>query len=351
MLTHMHAQNRGAHIKTWRLILEALKDFLIQTVNLEFTPRGVQLLAMDEGSVAMAHLFLEVRGFDVYECSETRSIGLRILDLLKAIKAMSSVDEISFDIPVGGELELVITGKEHKKETKIEFHLRSLDVDRRRYLVPRADWRRTIQIPTKDFKTYISTLAGMGADDLVVEWRDKVLSFLAEEDNKRCRISISTVEKDVPAAPESEPAPPDVSTTPSGIPVAGAGLLGVPSVPQIEPLYATAGAQKRSLSEAEEPAAKRPVPLLPEPHSPPIVTPDDLPSINARFPMKYLTWFTKAEQLNTVVRVLLKRRFPLCLTYEIIEWGELTFCVNPAADDDDVGDEEVDEDAYDDFDL
>lgn len=348
MHSHMHAVNRGAHIKTWRLILEALKDFLIQTVNLEFTPKGVQLLAMDEGTVAMAHLFLEVRGFDAYECTETRTIGLRILDLLKAIKAMSSVDEISFDIPSGGELELVITGREHKKETKIEFHLRSLDVDRRRYHVPRADWRRTIQIPTKDFKTYISTLAGIGADDLVVEWRDKVLSFSAEEDNKSCSISISTVEKDVPAAPESESSLPPTPEAALAPPLPQA-LFGVPSVPQIEPL----SFGKRSLSEGEESASKRQreVPLLPEPHSPPIVTPDDLPSINARFHMKYLTWFTKAEQLNTVVRVLLKRRFPLCLTYEIIEWGELTFCVNPITGDDEGGDEEMDEEAFEDFDM
>jgi hypothetical protein len=52
------------------------------------------------------------------------------------------------------------------------------------------------------------------------------------------------------------------------------------------------------------------------------------------FSLRYLNWFTKAEPLNAVVRVLLKRDFPLCLTYEIIDWGELTFCVSPSVGDD-----------------
>ena len=60
----------------------------------------------------------------------------------------------------------------------------------------------------------------------------------------------------------------------------------------------------------------------------------EVPDFRRQFEIKYMLYFTKAEPLNAVVRVLLRHDYPLCLTYEITEWGQLTFCLNPKIEED-----------------
>jgi proliferating cell nuclear antigen PCNA len=277
-------RNRATQIKRWKDILEALKDFLIGVVNMDFRSDGIQLLAMDASNTALAYLMLQASGFVEYRCAVRQSVGLKIADLLKAIKAMSSADDMTFSIEEDS-LKLSIVGNDAHRHTSIEYALPSLHTESRRFRIPMTEWGRTIQIPTKDFKSYISTLANTGADYLAIDWRDGVLSLSAEEDTISAKISISTVERAVEG--EAEQAP------------------------------------KRQRMDDEVP------------HSPPMVSPSHVLDFNRRFELKYMGYFTKAEPLNAVVRVLLRPDYPLCLTYEITDWGQLTFCLNPSIEEDD----------------
>jgi len=299
----VYAKNRGTQIKRWREILEALKDFLLSAVNLDFVPSGVQLLAMDASKTAMAHLFLKAEGFAEYQCGSTmQTVGVKIADLLKAIKAMNNATDVTFKVAqTEKRLELVITGVDERKRTAIEFNLASLETDAQRFRIPHTEWRRTIQIPTKDFKSYIATLFNTNADAMVIEWRDRMLTLRAEEDSRQCKISISTIEKDIEEAPDDRAAadaPSDAATEQSP--------------------------KRQRLAPSAE---------LPSPVSPPFVA-EDVPDFCERFQLKMMQHFTKAEPLNAVVRILLRAHFPLCLTYEITEWGSLTFFLNPKLDED-----------------
>jgi proliferating cell nuclear antigen len=303
----VYAKTRGTQIKRWREILEALKDFLLSAVNLDFVPTGVQLLAMDASKTAMAHLFLKAEGFAEYQCSAMQTVGIKIADLLKAIKAMSTATDVTFKVVQSDKRhELVITGVDERKHTAIEFNLTSLETDSQRFRIPHTEWCRTIQIPTKDFKSYIATLFNTNAETMVIEWHDRILTLRAEEDTRQCKISIATTEKSIDDAPEDRK---EKRSAPD----------------------------EASDASSEQPAKRQrvaPSAELPSPVSPPFVA-EDVPDFCERFELKYMQHFTKAEPLNAVVRILLRANFPLCLTYEIVEWGSLTFFLNPKIDEDD----------------
>ena len=281
----IYVKNRATQIKRWRDILEALKDFLIGVIDLDFRADGIQLLAMDNSHTALAYLMLQADGFVEYRCQSRQSIGLKIADLHKAIKAMSSAENMVFRI-AKDSLRLTIIGHDEQRHTSIEYALPSLQSNAQRFKIPQTEWGRTIQIPTKDFKNYITTLHNTGSETLSIEWQNGVLSLSAEEDTISAKISVSTVERDVAELEQS--------------------------------------AKRQRVDESTQ---EQEAPL--EMHSPPFVSPSNMPDFSRRFELKYMSYFTKAEPLNAVVRVLLRPDYPLCLTYEITAWGQLTFCLSP----------------------
>lgn len=306
-------RNRATQIKRWKDILEALKDFLIGVVNFEFKPEGIQLLAMDGSNTALAYLLLQADGFMEYDCKERQSIGLKIVDLLKTIKAMSDSDDMTFMI-AKDSLQLTIVGKDVQKKTVIEYKLPSLSTDSKRFRIPSTEWGRTIQIPTKDFKSYITKLSGTGSDVVAIEWRRGILSLAASDDTIRAKISVSTVERKVAEA--------DPNFNGSSLNAEAEQQPKRQKLSQQEPFL---DHQFTNHSDVLEPPSETPA----------LVAREEVANFSRTFDMKYLSFFTKAEPLNAVVRVLLREDYPLCLTYEITDWGQLTFVLNPKAEEDD----------------
>src|SRR4030042_379439 len=73
-------------------------------------------------------------------------------DFLKAIKAMSSADDMTFSIEEDS-LKLSIVGNDAHRHTSIEYALPSLHTESRRFRIPMTEGGRTTQTPTKDLKS------------------------------------------------------------------------------------------------------------------------------------------------------------------------------------------------------
>lgn len=295
-------------IKMLQSVFESLKEMVIHTVNLDFHENGLELMYMTSTHVAIVYLFLGKSSFFKYACEQTRTIGIRLQDVLAAIRACRETKQLRIEIPSDGA-SLVFITEPINGQREVRYTLDGLDTDGAKLKIPQAQWKQTIQMPTKDLKEIVRTFDF--TSELRIQWRDGVLRFSASEENKTAEIAINTKPRGEDAAPTSAPS-------------AGAPPLDAPTVPQLPPLMGapTLGGCGGTVDAAP-----------PEPA--PIDAPQHLSEVDALFPMRYLKWFTKTEGLgNSMVRLLLKPDFPLCLTYELATDGVLTFVLNASEPED-----------------
>jgi proliferating cell nuclear antigen len=74
-------------------IVEAIKD-LVTDVNIDCSPTGLSLQAMDSSHVALVALSLSSEGFEKFRCDKTMTLGLNIGNLSKVMKLGENDDTI-----------------------------------------------------------------------------------------------------------------------------------------------------------------------------------------------------------------------------------------------------------------
>ena len=78
-------------------VFEVLKDIL-DDINIVFTAKGVEILAMDTASVVLVHVFLDSVNFEEYSCPEDITAGVNVSNLFKLLKSVSSQDTLDMSI-------------------------------------------------------------------------------------------------------------------------------------------------------------------------------------------------------------------------------------------------------------
>jgi proliferating cell nuclear antigen len=74
-------------------IIESIKD-LVTDVNIDITPTGLSLQAMDSSHVALVSLNLQCSGFEHYRIDRAMTLGLSVSNLAKVLKLSSNEDSI-----------------------------------------------------------------------------------------------------------------------------------------------------------------------------------------------------------------------------------------------------------------
>lgn len=75
-------------------IVEAIKD-IVNNVNLEATPKGLGMQAMDPTHVALVGLNLGEEGFKEYRADKNFSLGIKLANLNKLLKCAGNDDMIT----------------------------------------------------------------------------------------------------------------------------------------------------------------------------------------------------------------------------------------------------------------
>ena len=87
-----HAKlNEGLLIKK---LIDSIKD-LVSDINLEVSPMGISLQAMDSSHVALVTLNLSSEGFEEYRCDKQMTLGVSVQNLSKIMKCGGNDDSIT----------------------------------------------------------------------------------------------------------------------------------------------------------------------------------------------------------------------------------------------------------------
>ena len=90
------------HAVLLKRILEALKDLVLQA-NLDCSPTGIALQALDQSHVSLVALLLRQEGFEEYRCDRSIPLGINISSMTKILKWAGNEDSVTIKASDDGD--------------------------------------------------------------------------------------------------------------------------------------------------------------------------------------------------------------------------------------------------------
>uniref|UniRef100_A0A6C0JUS5 Proliferating cell nuclear antigen PCNA N-terminal domain-containing protein n=1 Tax=viral metagenome TaxID=1070528 RepID=A0A6C0JUS5_9ZZZZ len=153
-------------IAPFRTLMTALKDILLET-NITFTPDGIKIINMDKSHTILAHLQLDAKQFETFECKMDKiTIGVNMLHLFKLINTIDSNDTLTIYIEDVDYMDGVVQYLGLKfengdiKQQKIQ-KLRLIEPDHEELEVPNVTFSSILNLPSTDFQKIIRDLSSI----------------------------------------------------------------------------------------------------------------------------------------------------------------------------------------------
>jgi len=89
---------KTVQIAPFRTLMTALKDIFVET-NISFKKDGMRIVNMDQSHTILAHLYLDAKNFELYDCKEDKIIiGVNMFHLFKLINTVDNDDTLTIFI-------------------------------------------------------------------------------------------------------------------------------------------------------------------------------------------------------------------------------------------------------------
>ena len=146
-------------------VIEAIKD-LVTDGNIDCSPQGMSMQAMDSVNVALVDLRLANDGFDVYKCKRPMTIGVNLLSMAKIMKLAGNTDKMVLSaMEVGDTLNFHFHSQDRKKQAKFELKLMDIDVDMME--MPTMEYEAVVEMPSAGLQRIVRDLMTLGDQVLI----------------------------------------------------------------------------------------------------------------------------------------------------------------------------------------
>lgn len=151
-------------ISPFRTLMAALKDVLVET-NITFQADGIKIINMDKSHTILAHLKLEAKNFEVYECKKEKIIiGVNMFHLFKLINSIDNDDILTMYIENCDYVDGVVSHLSLKfengdiRQCKTQ-KLRLIEPDMEELSYPDVNFSSIINLPSYDFQKIVRDLS------------------------------------------------------------------------------------------------------------------------------------------------------------------------------------------------
>eukprot|EP00994_Dinema_validum_P000208 NODE_1037_length_1137_cov_145.882353_g792_i0.p1 GENE.NODE_1037_length_1137_cov_145.882353_g792_i0~~NODE_1037_length_1137_cov_145.882353_g792_i0.p1 ORF type:complete len:263 (+),score=71.77 NODE_1037_length_1137_cov_145.882353_g792_i0:58-846(+) len=160
-------------------ILEAIKD-LVNEANLECSPSGVQLQAMDSSHVSLVTLLMKSNGFEEYHCDRNISLGINMGSMSKILKCAGVDDSIT--LRCQDEADTVTFVFESKEKDKVsDFQLKLMAIDAESLGIPEQEYKAVVTMSSAEFQRICRDLSMLG-DTVNISVTKEGVKFAAQGD-------------------------------------------------------------------------------------------------------------------------------------------------------------------------
>ena len=281
----------------WKRVLEPVKEVVLDA-NLECSPSGIQLQAMDPSHVSLVTLLLRSEGFKQYSCSRNVNLGINLSNMSKILKCANKDDSVTLRYEGQDALTFLVESSGHEKVS--EFVMRLMEIEGESLGIPEQTYSATISMGSSDFSKLCRDMMTFGESVQISVAKDHV-KFTTRGDFGQ---GSTTVRPTIAA---------DLTRT---------------TVKQEQGVKQEPGAQEDTkegiLPEAiqnETGPSKNAV----------LLSTDEEVCLN--FALKNLVNFTKASGLSDRVTLRIAMNEPLQVEYKIENFGYMRFYLAPKVDD------------------
>jgi proliferating cell nuclear antigen len=247
--------------------MTALKDILLET-NISFTPEGIKIINMDKSHTILAHLSLQAKNFEHYECSQPKIvIGVNMFHLFKLINTIDNDDTLTIYIEEDDYTDGIVQFLGLKfengdiKQQKIQ-KLRLIEPETDELEGPDVKFSSVLNLPSSDFQKIIRDLSCI-SDKIEIK-------------------SVATAE--------------------------GAELI----------FKCSGGFAQAEVRRAESDGSMEY-----------IIKQDNSKIIQGEFSLKNLSYFIKCTNLCSSIEIYLENDLPLVVKYNVASLGEIKLCLAP----------------------
>lgn len=160
-------------------LVEALKQIIVEA-NIECTPEGIRIVAMDEHHTILVRLFLDAKKFDEFVCPTPITIGVDITQLFSLLKTMSQNDILTLYVREGKESELGIIIENSDKGEVSCYRLNLLELNPDAYDIPQQEYHFITNMPSNDFQKICRNMKNLGAERMDIKHHKEQLIFRCE---------------------------------------------------------------------------------------------------------------------------------------------------------------------------
>ena len=161
-------------------IVESIKD-LVTDVNLDVSPTGISLQAMDSSHVALVSLQLSMEGFEKFRCDKTQTLGINIANLAKVMKLGDNDDTITLKAEEDPS-HLTIIFENEKKGRLTEFNINLIQIDSEHLSITDSEGGSTISMGSSEFSKICRELHAL-SETVVIETQNDFVKFSVEGDS------------------------------------------------------------------------------------------------------------------------------------------------------------------------
>jgi len=149
--------NQGGLLKK---IVEAIKD-IVTTANLDFSPEGLSLQAMDSSHVSLVSLLIHSNGFESFNCDKNFTLGVNLSSLNKILKCSSNDDSVTITCYENSEI-LSFKFENQNRDRISEFHLRLVHSDSEQLGIPETSYIATVSLTSAEYRRICSDMSTLG---------------------------------------------------------------------------------------------------------------------------------------------------------------------------------------------
>lgn len=170
-------------------LIEAIKD-IVSEINLECTPSGINLQAMDASHVALVTVSLNYDGFEDYRCDKTISLGINVKSFWSLMKCGGNEDTLT--LKSEPDSSVVNIRFENKKLKKCcDFSLNLITIDSEHLGIPETSYGSMVTISSNEFNRITKELSGL-SETVNIETNKNYVAFSVQSDNVSGYIKIET---------------------------------------------------------------------------------------------------------------------------------------------------------------
>lgn len=163
---------------SFKRIIDSLKE-LVSQVSFDCTPKKIQVQAMDDARVALAHLVLEIGYFDEFRCDRAISLGVDMKTISKVMKCSNQADAMRLQAEDdGNQLSITFQSKDNSRNSKFEINL--IEFDSEGLELPNFNYVAELTFPSVELQQIVKNLSNFG-DTITIQAKKDSFHFIVND--------------------------------------------------------------------------------------------------------------------------------------------------------------------------